>query len=675
MSSYPKNKLSPTIKNKIDTLNELFPDWTPEDLIDLVQEYDDLETIIDKITSGAVTRWDEVKKPSKKERKQQQYENSSDIHYTSQYSHTINNNTNNNNTHISHNASSNITHSDNYNETNTNHSNTRRSKYNNSASQRTTKRYPHLPNKQPPLKPVHVQTKAVSHTNSWADVISSDMRKRATASQVKVDKEESTSNSENSDSNTVATPSLLSDKKTASTVDSAPKKMSWAAVAAPKQRVPIKKQEPLENVSDLKKEIEAVENEDESPAKAETEESTSREEESNETSTSEEESSGEEESSSEEEESSSAEEESSSEEESSKEESSSEEEEEEEVEKSRKEKPATPAATAEVKKTTPVPAVQQETAPTQPAAATPITTTSTTVPANAIKSVESTPTAQQATVAAAAFAAQQQYYMYQNQFPGYTYPGMYDSQTYAAAYGQQQYPQYNQYQQYQQYQPQGLMGGQAALAAQYGNFQSIHDSAAMGTQSNTTPGMTKADVSANNTRSSPVSPQAQVNRQQQQQQPYGGNFSMPYYGHFYQQSFPYGQPQYGMNAAGAQYPYGRAASSNVVPNVSGSYNNYYQPQQGKMDVNQSKQPTSTPTAGQQDGTNKQEYGEERGATQQGQGQHFTQTQQTNLTPQQLQYQQYYQLQQIQAQQQQQGQRPYSGYTGYDYSSQISRGYY
>ena len=158
MSSYSKNKLSPAVKNKIDTLTELFPDWTPEDLIDLVQEYDDLETIIDKITSGAVTRWDEVKKPSKKERKQQQqYENTSDT-YIPQYSHNTSNNIS-----TSHTTSSNITHLDEYDEVNTNHNNTRRSKYNNnnfaSTSQRTTKRYSHLPNKQLPLKPVHVHTK------------------------------------------------------------------------------------------------------------------------------------------------------------------------------------------------------------------------------------------------------------------------------------------------------------------------------------------------------------------------------------------------------------------------------------------------------------------------------------------------------------------------------------
>lgn len=67
-NSHSSKKLNPALKSKIDTLTELFPDWTSDDLIDIVQEYDDLETIIDKITSGAVTRWDEVKKPAKKEK-------------------------------------------------------------------------------------------------------------------------------------------------------------------------------------------------------------------------------------------------------------------------------------------------------------------------------------------------------------------------------------------------------------------------------------------------------------------------------------------------------------------------------------------------------------------------------------------------------------------------------
>ena len=66
-----KKKLDSTVQSKIDTLRELFPDWTSEDLVDIVQEFGDLETIIDKITSGAVTKWDEVKKPTKKERKEQ----------------------------------------------------------------------------------------------------------------------------------------------------------------------------------------------------------------------------------------------------------------------------------------------------------------------------------------------------------------------------------------------------------------------------------------------------------------------------------------------------------------------------------------------------------------------------------------------------------------------------
>ena len=66
-SGSKKSQVDSETKFKIDTLSELFPDWTEEDLVDLVREYEDLETVIDKITTGAVTKWDEVKKPSKKD--------------------------------------------------------------------------------------------------------------------------------------------------------------------------------------------------------------------------------------------------------------------------------------------------------------------------------------------------------------------------------------------------------------------------------------------------------------------------------------------------------------------------------------------------------------------------------------------------------------------------------
>lgn len=62
--------ISADVQSKVDTLQELFPDWSASDLIELVQEYKDLETVIDKITSGVATRWDEVKRPSRKERKE-----------------------------------------------------------------------------------------------------------------------------------------------------------------------------------------------------------------------------------------------------------------------------------------------------------------------------------------------------------------------------------------------------------------------------------------------------------------------------------------------------------------------------------------------------------------------------------------------------------------------------
>ena len=63
-------QVTPEIQAKIDTLTELFPDWTADDLLELVQEYDDVETVIDKITSGAVSKWGRVtgKRETKREK-------------------------------------------------------------------------------------------------------------------------------------------------------------------------------------------------------------------------------------------------------------------------------------------------------------------------------------------------------------------------------------------------------------------------------------------------------------------------------------------------------------------------------------------------------------------------------------------------------------------------------
>ncbi|KTB18018.1 RNA polymerase II degradation factor 1 [Nakaseomyces glabratus] len=56
-----------SVQNKVETLVELFPNWKREDLLELVQEEKDteLEIIVEKITTGKVTKWDEVKKPKR----------------------------------------------------------------------------------------------------------------------------------------------------------------------------------------------------------------------------------------------------------------------------------------------------------------------------------------------------------------------------------------------------------------------------------------------------------------------------------------------------------------------------------------------------------------------------------------------------------------------------------
>ncbi|EKD15759.1 uncharacterized protein L3040_003116 [Drepanopeziza brunnea f. sp. 'multigermtubi'] len=52
--------------SKVTTIQEMFPDWTDEDIVFALQETDgDLETTVDRITDGTITQWGEVSKNKK----------------------------------------------------------------------------------------------------------------------------------------------------------------------------------------------------------------------------------------------------------------------------------------------------------------------------------------------------------------------------------------------------------------------------------------------------------------------------------------------------------------------------------------------------------------------------------------------------------------------------------
>ncbi|CZS90414.1 hypothetical protein WAI453_004186 [Rhynchosporium graminicola] len=52
--------------SKVTTIQEMFPDWTDEDVVFALQETDgDLETTVDRITDGTITQWGEVSKGKK----------------------------------------------------------------------------------------------------------------------------------------------------------------------------------------------------------------------------------------------------------------------------------------------------------------------------------------------------------------------------------------------------------------------------------------------------------------------------------------------------------------------------------------------------------------------------------------------------------------------------------
>ena len=489
------SKISAADQAKIDTLQELFPDWTADDLLEPIKEYTDLETIIENISTGKITKWDEVKKLTRKEKKEhaavirnQELQQLAKSTEDSKGTATTTSSSTTSNT-SRHTATAPST------KTNTN------------------------------IKQQHSNKKVNTHTTGASTI----EKKKNNVDEQKIETNEKT----------------IEKIVAKSTIPTTGKKMSWASIATPKHKPepkkPVEKKEsPLENVETLKNEINNIQITKDMKNNNDTvEENVS----------------------------------------------------ETVIEKkSPAHETSAPAHTAA--STTVTSASVTETAPVSTSTSVPVSAQSNTSASTA--TTESTAqdpyaqyTAQQQQQQA---AMAQQYYMYQQQFPGYSYPGMFDNQY---AYSQQQYQQYQQYPQYQQQYSQGEQTEGTTSSAGYdqsGNAEySQYNNA-------TTPQGTAAAASTADAS---------------QQQAY-----MPYYGYGYQQSFPYGQPQYGNNM-------------------------YQQPQQ------QGKE--------QRDSTSSQQSDD-----------------QENLSQQQ-QYQQYYQMQQ---QQQQQQQQQGNGYSNYDYQQQSnSRGYY
>ncbi|KAG0660731.1 RNAPII degradation factor [Maudiozyma exigua] len=492
------SKISAADQAKIDTLQELFPDWTADDLLEPIKEYNDLETIIENISTGKITKWDEVKKLTRKEKKehaavirnqelQQLAKSTEDSKGTAATGVT---------------ASSTSRHA---------------------ATAPSTKTNTNI-------KQQHSNKKVNTHTSGASTI----EKKKNNVDDQKIETNEKT----------------IEKIVAKSTIPTTGKKMSWASIATPKNKPepkkPVEKKEsPLENVETLKNEIDNIQttkdmkNNDNVVEEVVSETIIEK--------------------------------------------------------KSPVHETSAPAHTTA--STTVTSASVTETAPASTLTSVPVSvqpntsgSTATTEPTAQDPYAQYTAQQQQQQAAMA-----QQYYMYQQQFPGYSYPGMFDNQY---GYSQQQYAQYQQYPQYQQQYSQGEQTEGTTSSAGYdqsGNAEySQYNNA-------TTPQGTAATTSA-----------ADASQQQQQQQAY-----MPYYGgHYgYQQSFPYGQPQYS--------------------------NNMYQQQQLPQQTEQGKE--------QRDSTSSQQSEE-----------------QDNLSQQQ-QYQQYYQMQQ-----QQQG----NGYSNYDYQQQSnSRGYY
>lgn len=683
-----KKKVSSPTRSKIDTLTELFPEWTEDDLIDLVQEYDDLETIIDKITSGAVARWDEVKKPSKKdkqdkkEHRQQHPVNVPPQRVLPDPEDDIS---------IAHsNAKS---HSPAYNNTNS-HSNST-SNNNRNASSRSRKGAGAEPSKSSSGPASRVNKSNSSQgtwgvgTNAKSSVVSGahgttahDVKHKGSSTRKEAESSARTSEDQGSSSNLN---SNISDAPT--------KKMSWADIATPKKPpkntnitnlIKNVKNEPLENVDDLKAAVDQVsESEQQSGVEAEkiSEDATETlaeeqnkpirihnkvDNEQNEDQTSED----------------------------------LQQKKHEDDHSSEVQNDFTPTEetkTPEVLESAArgsnsgsaqihsgvvennVPSLNNGNEQPESAAAANVDTNhSTNSPAYSQQQQQYAQQLPQGQDAASA-AALQQYYMYQNQFPGYSYPAMFDGQGYAPGYNQPQY----------QYPGQPVAQVGTMYGNQYSVPQAYNQMAGASAAANPTD-VYNTSVAASST--SPATSQAQTSVQQ----PYAGGMFMPHYGHFYQQSFPYNQAQYGL---AGQYPYQMAAAK-------GGYNYYNQYQGGQQQDprggHHSEESAGTqPGQGQQPPQAQQQQPQAQHPQQQGQAgavenQAAPQPSMQGATPQQTQLQQYYQYQQQQQQQQQASQQqqqqqpsqtpsqqqnvsgqqglPY-GYGSYDYNTKSSRGFY
>ena len=68
--------------SKVNTIQELFPNWTDEDVVYAIQECDgDLDLTVDRITEGTISQWGEVSK-SKKDRSRSKVKDTSSAAFT-----------------------------------------------------------------------------------------------------------------------------------------------------------------------------------------------------------------------------------------------------------------------------------------------------------------------------------------------------------------------------------------------------------------------------------------------------------------------------------------------------------------------------------------------------------------------------------------------------------------
>lgn len=657
-----KSQVNLEIKFKLDTLTELFPDWTNDDLIDLVNEFEDLETIIEKIATGAVTKWDKVKKPFKKDKqaKEQVMQNFS----LSTDGAQINSDT-----------SSGTIFSQ---STQTLPSQFQQSKSNHSASNQYNSTKPfmrqnnrfasgqrqHKHQQQQHYKKTKVAKEnmkltvqpvkpAVASSTSWAAMLSkkedhkvhfseqldteehSELLEQTTRSGLQLDKP----SQDQSPNIPIALPQSQQHschyqqrnaKQEQEESEQKPKKMTWAAVASKScKQTGSRKYNPLENVQSLKKSVNQVANEDfntESADISDVEDTIVFQKTAQETA---------------------------SKKDSAKPYFAEEETTTRSVLNSNQQENSTKTGSTIVDSV-----VKEEQASVTPTSAAPLFL-STEANKQALQQVSFVPEekhhasqSQQRTSCQQNFQQQavhyqdqylqqipqqpqanqaQQYYMNQYQFSGYSCPGMFDSQSGYPVYNQQQF---------------GAIPLQASQNTQQASSQSHQQQQQQQQQYGIPPGYNQpGELAARSPATSHVQPQ---------QQPQYGGYGMPYY--FYQQSFPYAQPQYGI---AGQYPY-------QVPKA--AYN-YYQPQQAGQTAQQGHQSQSLQNddSSSASATNAPQSQKNASNVQQS---HTAQAQAQAAA--QAQFQQYYQLQQHAAAGQQG--MPY-GHSGYDYTSQISRSFY